>query len=371
MRCETNVLPASSPGTRYELTILRFGASGSGPKAYIQAGIHADEAPGMIVAHHLRARLAELDAQKRIHGEIVLVPMANPIGLSQRQFGAHHGRFHLGTGVNFNRDYPHLTDAVAARVRENLTSDREVNRQMVRAALSEAAATARATTSVEHLKRLLLSLAINADTVLDLHCDGEAVVHLYTAPTQADAFRPLAGLLGACAFLLADVSGGNPFDEAVSRPWVELAARFPDRPIPMGCISSTVELRGQADVNHSDARADADAIIGFLAHRGHLRSVRIDLPPPTCQPTPLEGCEALTAPVPGLIVYAANLGAPVVEGTLIAEIIDPVTGVVTPVRATTSGIFFARSGVRIAEAGMRLGKIAGAVPLRSGDLLSP
>lgn len=371
MRCETIVLPASTPGTRYELAVWRFGTSGSDPKAYVQAGIHADEAPGMIVAHHLRARLGELQAQNRIRGEIVLVPAANPIGLSQRHLGVHHGRFHIGTGVNFNRDFPHLTGTVASQIGGRLTLDVDANRRIIRAALGDAAAAVPAVTAVEHLKRQLLSLAVDADTVLDLHCDGEAVVHLYTTPAQADAFLPLARLLGASALLVAEVSGGHPFDEAVSRPWPELATRFPDRPILRGCISSTVELRGQSDVNHADARADADAIIGFLAHRGHIRGVHSEPLPPKCRPTPLEGCEALTAPVPGLIVYAADLGAAITEGALIAEIVDPVSGVVTPVHATTSGIFFARSNARIADAGMRIGKIAGAVPFRSGALLSP
>ncbi|MBJ7415480.1 MAG: hypothetical protein JHC88_08510, partial [Niveispirillum sp.] len=39
-------LPHGRPGTARRLTIHRFGA-GAGPKAYIQAGLHAGELPGM------------------------------------------------------------------------------------------------------------------------------------------------------------------------------------------------------------------------------------------------------------------------------------------------------------------------------------
>ena len=37
-------------------TVLRFGTPGARPKAYLQAGLHADELPGMLVLHKL-ARL--------------------------------------------------------------------------------------------------------------------------------------------------------------------------------------------------------------------------------------------------------------------------------------------------------------------------
>jgi uncharacterized protein len=207
--------------------------------------------------------------------------------------------------------------------------------------------------------------------VLDLHCDGEADVHLYTHTSQAAEIQPLADDLGASAILLADVSGDNPFDEAASRPWAELAERFPEKPIPKGCIAATVELRGEADVSHALAHIDAEAIVQTLGRQGHA-----DLPRPpsrgaSCAPTPLAGSEALEAPVAGLVVYAATTGRRVAEGALIAEIVDPVSGETTPVRASTTGVFYARACTRFATAGRRLGKIAGATPFRNGNLLSP
>ena len=76
------------------------------------------------------------------------------------------------------------------------------------------------------MKKTLLGLGQEADLVLDLHCDSEAVVHLYTHTRSAEEFAPLSALIGAHAYLLADVSGDEPFDEACSRPWAELADRF-------------------------------------------------------------------------------------------------------------------------------------------------
>ena len=42
-------LPPVAPGTRREIEVLRFGTPGARPKAYLQAGLHADELPGMLV----------------------------------------------------------------------------------------------------------------------------------------------------------------------------------------------------------------------------------------------------------------------------------------------------------------------------------
>jgi len=64
----TIALPSPAAGTTRSLNYLRFGQQGKGPKAYIQASLHADELPGMLVAHHLRSALAELEQQGQLLG---------------------------------------------------------------------------------------------------------------------------------------------------------------------------------------------------------------------------------------------------------------------------------------------------------------
>ena len=46
MRRQTIVLPGVAPGVRREIHLLGFGRPGARPKAYLQAGLHADELPG-------------------------------------------------------------------------------------------------------------------------------------------------------------------------------------------------------------------------------------------------------------------------------------------------------------------------------------
>ena len=80
MRTERHLLTCCVPGTTRELVSLHFGTADQGPKELIQASLHADEPPGLLVAWHLRRELALLESAGRLKGEIVLVPMANPVG---------------------------------------------------------------------------------------------------------------------------------------------------------------------------------------------------------------------------------------------------------------------------------------------------
>lgn len=358
-------------GTTHTLKVFDFGPCDARPHVYVQGGLHADEAPGMIAARALCDRLRLLEADGRIVGRVSVVPVANPIGMSQFGLGQQEGRFDYYDGRNFNRFYPDLAPGAAKHLAGGLSACALNNMAIIRAGLQAELSGWDVSSPPDRLRKLLLRLAIDADYVLDLHCDGEAEVHLYTQPAFAGAFETLAAHLGARAVLLAENSGDNPFDEAVGRPWVDLAQTFPGFPVPMGCASATVELRGRMDVGRSTAAQDATAIERFLTHLGVLSGDVEAVPTALCEATPLAGSEALIAPLSGLLAYTADLGQRIAAGDTVAEIVNPLTGAVTPVKATTAGIFYARADTRIAEKGKRLGKIAGTQPMRSGLLLSP
>jgi len=364
-------LAAGAPGVRHSLKVLRFGRAGAGPKATIQAALHADEVPGILVAKYLREQLAALEAAGQVIGEVQLVPYANPIGLMQQLHGQHHGRFDIGDGINFNRLHPELGEAAAGLLQGRLGRDAVVNVKLVREALLMAAGRLSALTPVQDLKHQLVRLAIDSDTVLDLHCDSQAVMHLYALTPHERQAIELGALLGARAVLLATESGDSPFDEACSRPWLVLQERFADAALPAACFSATVELRGEADTNHVDAKADAEAIVEFLRRRGVIAGVPRALPAPRCQPTPLAGSEPVVAPRAGVVVFHAEPGAHIEAGAVVADVTDADTGEVTPILASGSGVLYARIATRWATPGKRLGKIAGTAAVRSGKLLSP
>jgi predicted deacylase len=358
----------------FQLTSYRFGKAsstpGSGKKVYIQASLHADEVPAMLVAHVLRRELERLEAEGRIRGEIVLVPAANPIGLSQVVHGAPFGRYDLASGINFNRFYKHAAADLKESLKGKLGPSAQANAALIREHARRSVADWKTENPTQELKKTLLAMAIDADIMLDLHCDNEAVLHLYTGTPLAEQVKPLAALLGAHATLLARESGGEPFDEACSRLWWDLADHFgPETPVPMACIGVTVELRGEMDVRYDLAEKDAQGLLQYLAYQGVLDIERVPLPSLIAEPSPLEGVEPLAAPHSGVLVFLKRLGDHVQENEAVADIVNPVSGKVTTLRAARPGILFASTAHRHLLRGMHVCKIAGGSAFRTGSLL--
>lgn len=370
MSRDTQFLPAGPSGLSRSLTVLRFGTPGARPKAYLQAGLHADELPGMLVLRELAAQLEDAAARGEILGEIVVVPVANPIGLSQHVNGFLQGRFDSWSGQNFNRGYPDLAALVQWSLNGQLGADAGANVATIRAAMGQALAGLMPQGEVDGLRHALLGLAHDADFVLDLHADNEAMVHMYTGTALWPDAEDLAAEIDARAVLLCALSGGNPFDEACSGPWWALAAAFPDTPIPPACLAATLELRSNNDVDERLVRDDARAILNFLRRRGVVAGSAGSLPRLLCEATPLEAMQQLIAPVEGVVVYRARLGDTVRAGEVVASIVDPLGGI-TDVAAHTDGLLFARHDQPYAWAGKVIGKIAGETPLpeRTGKLL--
>ena len=371
MQTEFIELQSGTPGTRQTLQVLRFGRAGASPKVYIQSALHADEVPAILVAHQLAAKLAVLETSGAIRGEIVLVPFANPIGLAQIVLGQHHGRFDLRDGGNFNRGYTELAEKVAVQLRGTLSQDSHENTRRIRRALREAAAGLQPQNATQDLKNQLLQLAIDADIVLDLHCDTDAVMHVYGLTPQAPMVEALGAALGARAVLLATESGDSPFDEACTRPWLQLQKMFPDVPIALACFGATVELRGETDTRHTLALQDANGLCTFMAQYGALSLPAEPAPEAQCASTPLSGSEPITAPCAGVVVFHRQPGDWVTAGALIADLVDAATGRITPVHCKSAGMLYARASSRWASPGKRLAKIAGTSLARTGKLLSP
>ena len=371
MQATKHAISTEDSPASFELTSFHYGTPGSGKKVYIQASLHADEVPAMLVAQFLRRELDRLDEEGRIRGEVILVPAANPLGLQQMIQGAPFGRYDLSTGVNFNRAYKHVADEIKLAVAGRLGQDAQANVALIREHARQSVAAWSPLDNAGALKKTLLGMAIDADFVLDLHCDNEAVMHLYCGVPLAGEVMPLAALLGARAVLVAHESGGEPFDEACSRLWWDLAAHFgPDVPIPPACVAITVELRGENDVNYDYAARDAHALLQYLARQGVLDVAADPLPEPQCAPTPLEGVEPLAAPHSGVLVFLKKLGDEVRAGEAVADLVNPVSGKVSTLCAGRDGVLFASTAHRHLLRGMHVCKIAGSAPFRSGSLLS-
>ncbi|WP_305857925.1 succinylglutamate desuccinylase/aspartoacylase family protein [Balneatrix alpica] len=347
-----------------------YGQPGSGLKVYIQAGLHADEHPGMLVAHYLRLALQQEEAAGNLQGEVILVPLANPLGLDQKILGYLLGRFEQGSGQNFNRYYTDLAALVAGRVESKLGKDAEANVVLIRAAMLEALAELQPENELDSLRLRLQSLACDADILLDLHCDLEAALHLYIHSEQIKQGLELAQHLGCEVTLYAEAGNGQPFDEAHSGPWANLATRFPKAAIPMACFAATVELRGQTDVSSGQAKADAEAILNYLRAKGVLKG-QPEAASKVREPKPLAAVEVAKAPSAGLVDFLVQPGQWVSPGQPLLRVINPLGGAETELCSSIEGIVYARNRQRYAHTGMELMFVSGEEPIRSGHLLSP
>jgi len=131
------LLHGDTPGRSTELNYFRMGPDGAEKKVYLQAAIHADEQPGIMVLHHLLPLLRAADEAGELQARFVLMPMVNPLGMGDIEFGQHQGRYNRSTGVNHNRDWPVLYDAVGEGLAEKLGDDADENIRIVRAALRD------------------------------------------------------------------------------------------------------------------------------------------------------------------------------------------------------------------------------------------
>ena len=371
-RVEEIEILQGSFGTSRRLQVHRFGEEAAGPKVYIQASLHADETPAMLAAHHLLQRLIAADRAGEVLGQIVVVPFANPIGLAQRMLNMHLGRGDLGGGGNFNRNFPDIAPAVIERLKGRLGSDAVENDHIVRAALREAVGELKPHSELAALRIKLLQLAVDANIVLDLHCHFEGITYLYCNGAGWPEAQDLSAQVQSHATLIATGGAGGSFDESCDLPWVRIKEAYPEAPLDHGCLSVTMEYRGQADVSDELAAFDADALVRFMQRRGVLAGDPGPLPAPLCEGTPVSAVDHVRAPVPGIIVHKVALGDKVKEGQVVAEIVSPEAPLDSPrtvLRARTDGVVFGRLFSRIARPGTAFLSIAGMDPAKVPDTL--
>ena len=362
-------LPWGHLGTARQLSVFRFGSGGR--KVYIQASLHADELPGMRTAWELKQRLTELERQGRLQGVIELVPVANPIGLDQQVQGSHLGRFELGSGKNFNRAFVELSGPVGDLIGKQLGTDAAVNIALIRRTMVQVLDELSAPASqLQALHRLLLRHACDADITLDLHCDFEAAIHLYALPQHWPKWQSLAARLKAGVALLCEDSGGSSFDESCSSPWLRLARDFPQAAIPPANLAATLELGSMGDTRVEQARANCEAILGFLAEQGLISGQWPAAPDHCCEGMPFEGTQYLFAPHPGVVSFLRDAGEWVERGDALFEVVDTLNDRVSTVRAGTSGVLFALDRGRYTQPGIWLAKVAGREAIRAGKLIN-
>lgn len=313
-------------GAPLRIPAWRIDGGRGGPRVHLQAGVHADEVAGMLVLHHLLARVREAADNGLLRGSVTLVPQANPFGIGQFRQGRILGRNHEATGRNFNRGFP--ASAKARGTVDNLTD----------------------------WQRQLAALAAPADIVLDLHTDDEALQYVYLHERFWPAGQDLAAALQAELAILWAGDGDGAFEEVVIEPW--LAEGRVD-----GRLVATVELRGQGDVSDALAQQDADGLWAFLCARGVIDEPAA-LPAWRGIAVPMGFMETVFAPVPGVLVFERELGEVVRAGERFARIIARPGEAASevPLHAPQTGLFATRYRDRLIPRGAIAGKFTGSAP---------
>jgi len=372
----SRLLVGDTPGRSTELNYFRIGPEDAAKKVYLQAALHADEQPGILILHHLLPLLRDADTAGELNARFVLFPMVNPLGMGDIEFGRHQGRYNRGTGVNHNRDWPVLYDMVGDGLAEKLGNDADENVLLVRAALREWAGSLPRVTALDQWRHTVLTEACDADYVFDVHCDDDSLLHIFSIPQLADNMQQLADWSGAAATMLAEDSGGGSFDEVWPVFWQRLAAECPGKPIPLPVVSCTLEYRGQNDTFDELNRQDAHNLYGYFQQQGLIGGAPLGQKGEARASTDLRATEYLRAPQAGLLAYRVELGDWVEKGDCIAELIqldgDGAFIDRMPLLAGTSGQVISRKINKYVWAGANVSKIVGSEILesRSGGLLS-
>jgi len=356
-------------GTERSIVVHRFGTAGADSKVYLQGGLHANEAPGMLILHHLIPLLRDADKAGQVRGEIVVVPEANPIGMGQFVHGYQSGRYDFTSGVNFNRQIPLIGDAAVAKMADALGRS-EQNVAHARAAMREILSARRASFESEFLKSTLLGLAIDADIVIDCHSAGSAMLHVLVWHANWPEGGDLVAQLGAPLALVIADSGGGTFEEACASPWDALGDAYPDAfPVRPSFVAG-LELRGDSDTDDAIVAEDAANLFRFLQRRGAIGGDPGPMPAIIAQIAPMESIDVLRASGAGIVVYRQSLGAILQPGDIVADLVDPSNAdpstTRTPIRTTRGGLLFAMAPHRVVASGHHVAMVAGSSGSVSG-----
>jgi len=373
----TRKITGDAPGRTTELHYFRIGPKRKAgvPKVYLQAALHADEQPGIMVLHHLLGLLREADERDELAAEFVVMPMVNPLGMANLGFNQHQGRYDPVSGKNFNRNWLRLFPLIKNQLGDKLGSNPDKNKRLVLKLLGESLKAIKPVSALEQQRHWVTLEAYDADYVFDLHCDNDALIHIFAVPQLSAEMQELADWIGAAGTLLAEDSGGGSFDEVWPSLWLDLKKEYRAAAIPMPPIAATLEYRGQSDVFDELNEQDAIQLYAYFQEQGLITGEPVDAEKMFApEPTDLDATEMVRVDQAGLLAYKVELGDIVEKGQLIAELVklegEGAFLERIEVIAGTSGRIISRNTTKYVWPGCSVAKIVGTETLESrGDYL--
>ncbi len=320
-------------GDRLSLQVYQFRGAVPGKKAYIQSNLHGAEISGNAVIHQLIQLLMSLESDRLI-GEIWLVPVCNPVGVSQRSHHFSPGRYNHYDGADWNRifwDFEKAGEDIQAFAKSQIDRDADTIKCNYRKeiALSFAKQLAKINAPScrpysEIYRYKLQSLCLDADYVLDLHSStNQAVDYIYCFSSREESAKAFLLDRG----ILFDEYDGDAFDEAFLKPWLALEKSLAElgSAIVFDVEAWTLELGSGMQMNPESVSKGLRGIKNYLASKGLLKIEGFPLPETAAHPIILTDKKSVYkyyAPAGGMIQCRVELGSFVKKGDRLYQILS-------------------------------------------------
>ena len=320
-------------GDRLSLQVYQFRGAVPGKKAYIQSNLHGAEISGNAVIHQLIQLLMSLDSDRLI-GEIWLVPVCNPVGVSQRSHHFSAGRYNHYDGADWNRifwDFEKAGEDIQAFAKSQIDRDADTIKCNYRKeiALSFAKQLAKINAPScrpysEIYRYKLQSLCLDADYLLDLHSStNQAVDYVYCFSSREESAKAFLLARG----ILLDEYDGDAFDEAFLKPWLALEKSLAElgSAIVFDVEAWTLELGSGMQMNPESVAKGLRGLKNYLASKGLLKLQGFPLPETAAHPmilTPKKSVHKYYAPAGGMIQGRVQLGSFVKKGDRLYQILS-------------------------------------------------
>jgi len=320
-------------GDRLSLQVYQFQGAIPGKKAYLQSNLHGAEISGNAVIYQLIEFLRSLDSSQ-LNGEIWLVPVCNPVGVSQRSHHFSPGRYNLYDGVNWNRifwDFEKQGEDILGFANSHIHLDADTVKVNYRKAIALSFAKELAKINApscrpysELYRYQLQSLCLDADYVLDLHSStNQSLDYLYCFNSREESAK--AFLLDRA--ILMNEYDGDAFDEAFLKPWLALEKILAQlgSAIEFDVEAWTLELGSGMEINPESVANGLRGIKNYLASKGLLKLDGFPLPETANHQvifTPKNSAIKYYAPAGGMIQNRVQLGSFVKKGDRLYQILS-------------------------------------------------
>ena len=270
-----------------------------GPRLFVSAAIHGDELNGVEIIR----RLLKLPTLKRLHGDLILVPMVNVYGI------IHHSRY-LPDRRDLNRSFPGShKGSLAARL----------------------------------AYLFMTEIVAKCTHGIDLHTGA---IHRSNLPQIRANLDDAETLLLAESFNVPVLLNSNLRDGSLR----EAAERFG---IPMLLYEAGEALR----FDEHSIRAGLQGILRVMQHLGML-SARKTRKLAATEPFIARSSQWVRAPGSGIFRVAKYLGEKIKQNDILGIISDPVSNIELPVISPCSGLIIGRSELPLVHEGEAIYHIA-------------